>query len=162
MSLSGEQGNSMTWTFYSLDPNPSLPVEANFERDSQNIFQRSLKSGQVPLSGKQGNKAQYQLCKRVAGLAQSTAIFLCIRPFSAWWQPNERPHNRVTLVRACSWPARRKSFTIAIHEPNPVCWSELWTCQLSNVDCGRKKIPLSAFLSYFSLALHWTSKQAPV
>ena len=60
MSLSGEQGNSMTWTFYSLDPNPSLPVEANFERDSQNIFQRSLKSGQVPLSGKQGNKAQYQ------------------------------------------------------------------------------------------------------
>ena len=60
MILSGDKGSNMTWTFYSLDPNPSLPVEANFERDSQNIFQRSLKSGQVPLSGKQGNKAHYQ------------------------------------------------------------------------------------------------------
>ena len=32
---------------------------------------------------------------------QSTTIFMCIKPFSAWWQPND---NRVNLVQACSWP----------------------------------------------------------
>ena len=37
---------------------------------------------------------------------RSSAIFLCIGPFLAWWQPN----NRMTLVQACSWPVRSHSF----------------------------------------------------
>ena len=35
---------------------------------------------------------------------QSTTIFLCIGPFSAWWQTNDRTNNRVILVQACPWP----------------------------------------------------------
>ena len=41
---------------------------------------------------------------------QSTAIFLCIGPFSAWWQTI----NQVILVQACSWPVIRQSFAITI------------------------------------------------
>ena len=36
--------------------------------------------------------------------AESLAIFLCIQPFSAWWQTNNQPNNQVILVQACSWP----------------------------------------------------------
>ena len=32
---------------------------------------------------------------------QSTTIFLCIGPFSAWWRTND---NRVILEQACFWP----------------------------------------------------------
>ena len=35
---------------------------------------------------------------------QATTIFLCIGPFSAGGQTNERTTNRVNLVQACSWP----------------------------------------------------------
>ena len=41
---------------------------------------------------------------------QSTTIFLCIRPFSAWLHLNKRPNNQVILVQACSWSERRQSF----------------------------------------------------
>ena len=34
---------------------------------------------------------------------QLTTIFLCIGPFSVWWQTNERTNNRVILVQACPW-----------------------------------------------------------
>ena len=38
---------------------------------------------------------------------QSTTIFLCIRPFSAWWHPNKQSNNQpVILGQACSWPVR--------------------------------------------------------
>ena len=37
---------------------------------------------------------------------QSTIIFLCIRPFSAWCHPN----NRVIWEQACLWPVRRQFF----------------------------------------------------
>ena len=72
------------------------------------------------------NKTQCQPCKRLAwpiipnswsslvwkrvspmdviALGQSTIIFLCIRPYSAWWQPNVNP------AQACSGPVRRQSF----------------------------------------------------
>ena len=43
---------------------------------------------------------------------QSTTIFLCIGPFSAWWQPNEQKNKRVILVQACSWPVRRQFFVL--------------------------------------------------
>ena len=35
---------------------------------------------------------------------QSITIFLCIGPFLAWWQTNDRPNNQVILEQACSWP----------------------------------------------------------
>ena len=72
------------------------------------------------------NKTQRQLCKRLAGpfipfswsclvwkksfildmitRGQSTTIFLCIGPFSAWSRTNKQTNNRVILVQACPWP----------------------------------------------------------
>ena len=36
-----------------------------------------------------------------------SSIFLCIRPFSAWWHPNKQSNNQpVILGQACSWPVR--------------------------------------------------------
>ena len=35
---------------------------------------------------------------------QSTTIFLCIGPFSAWWRTNKQTNSQVILVQACSWP----------------------------------------------------------
>ena len=35
---------------------------------------------------------------------QSTAIFLCIQPFSAWSQTTNQPNNQVILEQACFWP----------------------------------------------------------
>ena len=43
----------------------------------------------------------------VITMGQSTTIFLCIRPFSAWWQTPKQPANLVILEQACSWPVRR-------------------------------------------------------
>ena len=42
----------------------------------------------------------------VITMGQSTTIFLCIRPFSAWWQTPEQPANWVILEQACSWPVK--------------------------------------------------------
>ena len=78
------------------------------------------------------NKTQCQPCKRLAwpiipnswsslvwkrvspmdviALGQSTTIFLCITPFSVWWQPNYQTTKWVILVQACPWPVRRQSF----------------------------------------------------
>ena len=48
---------------------------------------------------------------------QSTTIFLCIGPFSAWWQTNERTNNQMILVQACSWPVwDRQSFAIRVRQ----------------------------------------------
>ena len=44
--------------------------------------------------------------------AQSTSISMCNGPFSACWHPTEQTNNQVSLVQACSWPVRRKSFAI--------------------------------------------------
>ena len=67
---------------------------------------------------------------------QSTTIFLCIRPFSAWWQPKERLTNRVILLQACSWPVKRRYFakkikfsftcTNKFRGHRPSCPSRLW------------------------------------
>ena len=61
------------------------------------------------------NKTRVLLCKRLFGSgqdliirAQSTAIFLCIQPFSSWWRTITT--NRMILEQACSWPVRRQSF----------------------------------------------------
>ena len=56
---------------------------------------------------------------------QSTTIFLCIEPFSAWWQPNEQTNNRVILVQACSWSVRRRCFAILSMIKRP-CLCEGW------------------------------------
>ena len=65
------------------------------------------------------DKTRVLLCKRLFGSgqdliirAQSTAIFLCIQPFSAWWRTITT--NRVILEQACSWPVRRQSFAIIV------------------------------------------------
>ena len=41
-----------------------------------------------------------------------SGLWLCIWPFSIWWQTNEQTtnHHQVTLVQACSWLVRRLSF----------------------------------------------------
>ena len=61
------------------------------------------------------NKTRVLLCKRLFGSgqdliirAQSTAIFLCIQPFSSWWRTITT--NGMILEQACSWPVRRQSF----------------------------------------------------
>ena len=41
---------------------------------------------------------------------QSKAIFMWMRPFSAWWRTNNQTSNWMILVQACSWPVRRQSF----------------------------------------------------
>ena len=52
------------------------------------------------------------VCKRVSTMGvntrgQSTAIFLCITPFSVRWLTTIQPNNRVIQEQACSWPVRR-------------------------------------------------------
>ena len=80
------------------------------------------------------NKTQCQPCKRLAwpiipqswsGLAwksvspmdvitlgQSTTIFLCIRPFSAWWQPNEQPNNQLGEKQSFAIKVRENSYRV--------------------------------------------------
>jgi len=51
---------------------------------------------------------------------QSTTIFLCIRPFSAWWRTND---NQVILEQACSWPVWEGSLLQLYYEPScEHCW----------------------------------------
>ena len=45
----------------------------------------------------------------VISRGQSTTIFLCIRPFLAWWHVTQ-PTNGVILVQVCSWPVIKQSF----------------------------------------------------
>ena len=77
--------------------------------------------------------------------ALSTANFLCIRSFLAWWQTNTRTTNWLILEQSCSWPLRRQSFAIypglsalanpsnygnsVLHPFSPNCWG------IANIYC---------------------------
>ena len=47
--------------------------------------------------------------------ALSTANFLCIRSFLAWWQTNTRTTNWLILEQSCSWPLKRQTYAISIN-----------------------------------------------
>ena len=75
-----------------------------------------------------------------------SSIFLCIRPFSAWWHPNKQSNNQpVILGQACSWPVR-------------ITWSKLdWNFNLLKLFYILLKlalgsvVPLTMFCSLFLL-----------
>ena len=65
----------------------------------------------TPSSG--GCRSRLSICQLNQFNTNSEAAMLSSNgPFSACWHPTEQTNNQVSLVQACSWPVRRKSFAI--------------------------------------------------
>ena len=61
------------------------------------------------------NYASFLVWKRVSPIyaitrVQSTTIIVCMRHFSAWWNPTERTNNQAILEQTSSWPVKKAIF----------------------------------------------------
>ena len=102
ISLSSFSSSSLLLTTYSI----SIRLPYNHVKDKKSCTLQNTKTRYTLDTSTKQWSGQDLIIR-----TQSTAIFLCIQPFSAWWQTNERqPGDPSASLLLTSVRTRRQSF----------------------------------------------------